>query len=91
MAADGTNSFRVEYSTNGGGAWNTVFSHPDITSPTSSSSEVTLSNSQDLTQVQVRDRLFAAGNTGSASVTASVSNVQVEVMVADNLAPRGMM
>lgn len=79
------NQFQVQYSTNGGGAWNTVFNHVNITSLTNSSSTVALSTSQDLTQVRVRDFLEGlGGNPGeTGSVTASISNIRVEVTLVD--------
>lgn len=81
-----SNSFRVQYSVNGGGAWNTVFDHGDVVSPTTSSSQVSITLPQDITQIQVRDRLQAtatADASDSASITASISNIRVEVVAQD--------
>lgn len=80
------NQFQTQYSLNGGGSWNTVFNHTNITSSTSSNSTVSLSVSQDLTQVQVRDFLEGLGGDPgeTGSVTASVSNIRLEVQVADS-------
>lgn len=81
IANGGTSGFRVQYSTNGGGAWTTALEHFNVTSPTTSNTTVVLSTSQDLTQVQVRGRLQAGGGGvgDSASLTASVSNIRIEV------------
>jgi hypothetical protein len=85
VANGGSNQFRVQYSTNGGGAWTNVFDHLNVTSSTTSSSQVTLSNTQNLTQVQVRDILAASGGDvgDSGSVTASVSNIRIEITTSD--------
>mgnify|MGYP003578142589 CR=1 FL=1 len=82
----GTNLFRIQYSTNGGGAWNTLISHSNVTSasgPTTATQA--LSTSQDLTQVQVRDLIQAAASGGgdSASITGTVANILVEVVLVD--------
>jgi hypothetical protein len=83
VGTDATNVFQVQYSVNGGGAWTNVFVHIDVTSPTSSSSNILLPTA-DPTQVQVRDLIQAIGSdVGIATVTASVSNIQLEVMIAD--------
>jgi hypothetical protein len=79
----GTNNFRIQYSTNGGGAWTDIINHSDVTSLTNSSSSVSLSVTQDLTQVQVRDKLLA--QTGSATLTASVSNIRIEALTVDTV------
>lgn len=82
-----SNEFRVQYSVNGGGAWTTVFTHTDVTSSTSSSSSVALSVSQDITQVQVRDRMQASATndaSDSASITTTISNIRLEVVTADS-------
>lgn len=80
------NEFRVEYSINGGGAWNTVFTHADVVAPTTSSSQVTITLPQDTTQVQVRDRMQATATadiSDSASITTTVSNIRLEVVTVD--------
>jgi hypothetical protein len=84
---DGTTSFRVQYSINGGGAFTTIFDHIDVAAPNSASSETTLPNpSQDITQIQVRDRLQASStpDVGGVTLTTSISNIQVEVTLADS-------
>lgn len=81
-AAPGTNQFRIQYSINGGGAWITLRNDTGITAPTSGTESVTLSNAQDLTQVQVRDLMKANGGgapEGSASITTTISQVRIEV------------
>jgi len=79
-----SNGFAVEYSLNNGSTWNFLFNHTDITSSSSGSDEVSLSTSQDLTQVRLRDSLTVAANVGnSAQVTASISNIRIEVITQD--------
>ncbi len=79
-----SNQFLVEYSTNGGGAWTTLRNDTQVTSSSSGTDSATLSTSQDLTQVQVRDKLFAGSVGGeSASLTATVSGIQIEVVTQD--------
>lgn len=80
------NSFRVQYSINGGGAFTTIFDHTDVTSPTTSSSQVTITIPQDVTQVQVRDRMTATATvdpSDNASITTSISNIRLEVVAVD--------
>ena len=81
--ADGNNSFRIQYSVNGGGAWNTIFLHSDISAPANNSEDINLPLPLDLTQVQVRDRMTAQAATIAATVLTSVSNIQVEVTISD--------
>lgn len=83
----GTNQFLVQYTLNGGGAWNTSVNRINFTSsqgPTVVS--VSLSTTQDLTQVQVRDLIDAAtvdiGD--AASATATVSDIQIEIVTTDS-------
>jgi hypothetical protein len=83
-----SNEFRVQYSINGGSNWNTIFDHTGFQDSASNNNEqVTLSNSQDLTQVQVRDLLFtqSTAEDGSA-MTATVSNIRIEVEQSGGLA-----
>src|SRR5262249_10914960 len=54
------NDFSIEYSVNGGSSWTTLRDALNIQSPSSGSSQATLSNVQDLTQVKVRDSLTAS-------------------------------
>jgi hypothetical protein len=84
IANGGANGFRIQRSIDGGGAWTDVFNHLNVTSSTTSTSQVALSTSQDLTLVQVRVRLQASGSGvgDSGSVTASVSNIRIEVVTA---------
>lgn len=79
------NTFQVEYSLNGGGSWITAFTHHAIVASQNLSFSVGLSPSQDLTQVRVRDLLRASSfDVGdSVSVTASVSNLRLEVTMPD--------
>jgi len=74
------NLFQIEYSLNGGSSWTGLHSAADIESSSSGTSEVVLSPTQNISQVQVRDTLNAVGAVGeSASVTASVSGIRIEV------------
>ncbi len=75
------NGFVLEYSLNGGGAWTTIASRSNFTSsqgPTTFS--LALSAGQDLTQVQVRDRLTTSSNdiNDSASATVTIADIQIE-------------
>jgi hypothetical protein len=84
---DGNTSFRVQYSLDGGGAFITIFDHLDVAAPNSANSETTLANpSQDITQIQVRDRLQATStpDVGGVILTASISNIVVEITLADS-------
>jgi hypothetical protein len=84
-AGSKSNRFQVEYSLNNGSTWNTLFVHVGITSPSSGSNQVILSSAQNLTQVQVRDTLIVNANDPGtdAELTASVSNIRLEVTYAD--------
>lgn len=74
------NDFLIEYSLNGGGSWNVLHSASDITSSSSGTVEAVLTATQDISQVRVRDNLSAfLLNGDSASLTASVSDIQLEV------------
>jgi len=79
------NLFQIQYSLNGGSSWNTLKSALNITSSSSGTSTQSLSITQSLAQVQVRDLLEAVGNDAgdTAAVTASVSNIRVEVVTVD--------
>lgn len=84
--AGASNLFRVSYSVNGGSSWTDAVNRESFTSsqgPTVLS--VTLSIAQDTSQVQVRDVLIVATNDNgeSASATATISGVQVEVLTQD--------
>lgn len=75
------NGFTLEYSLNNGGSWTSIASRSDFTAsegPTTFS--VALSAGQDLTQVQVRDRLTTLTNdiNDIASVTATIADIQIE-------------
>lgn len=85
---DTFNRFQLEYSLNGGGAWNSVVDRINYTaSQGPTEAVITLPLTQDLTQVQVRDIITATvsfpaiGQTVTAAAT--ISNIKVEVIVAD--------
>lgn len=80
---DSDNDFRLEYSLNGGGAWNTAFSHTDVVNPASGSVNISIPRTQDLTQFRVRDLLDAQYNGIGANLTGSISNIRLEVTIAD--------
>lgn len=80
------NAFTLEYSVNGGGAWTGIVSRTHFTAsqgPTTAS--VALSTSQDLTQVRVRDLISTStvSNGESASCTATIANIKIEVVTVD--------
>jgi hypothetical protein len=80
------NAFTLEYSINGGGAWTGAVSRTHFTAaqgPTTFS--VALSTSQDLTQVRVRDLISTStvSNGESASCTATIANIKIEVVTID--------
>lgn len=79
------NQFLIEYSLNGGSSWTALLNHEFVTSSSTSTASFTLSISQDLSQVQVRDFLTAqkVGGT-SATMVATPSNIRIEVQTADN-------
>lgn len=81
-----SNSFRVQYSVDGGGAFTTIFDHADVVAPNSGSSQVTITIPQDITQVQVRDRMQATATvdlSDNASITTSISNIRLEITTVD--------
>lgn len=74
----GTNQFLIQYSVNGGSNWTDAVNQSPLVGATGAQSfSVGLSTSQDTSQVQVRDKLFA--QTGAATLTASISNIRLEV------------
>ena len=78
-----SNQFRVQYSINGGSNWNSVFDHQQFQGSSSNNGEeVILSNSQDLSQVQIRDLMSVTSTAEeAASMTATVSNIKIEVVI----------
>jgi hypothetical protein len=81
-----TNQFLLEYSLNGGGGWTPIVNRIDFESSQGPTvAEVTLPLTQDLTQVQVRDLIRAGGNLSvdPVSATATITDIKVEVTVAD--------
>lgn len=84
-AANASNDFKLGYSLNGGGAWTNFFDHVNITGAGSGTAQVSLSVTQDLTQVRVRDFLEGESDLLGAigTVTATVSAIRIEVTTAD--------
>lgn|SRR5262245_42902525 len=82
LGGGGQNAFTVEYTVNGGANWSIALLRENFTASNSAPISVALSNTVDTTQVQVRDLLEtdAPGGADSASVTATVSGIQVEVV-----------
>jgi len=79
-----SNLFEIDYSINGGSTFPLLRQDTLIQSLSSGTSSVSLSLTQDLTQVRVRDTLDAIGVAGeSASVTVTISNIRIEVQIAD--------
>ena len=79
-----SNSFRLQYSVNGGGVWTNIFEHLNVTASSSGGEQVVITLPQDLTQIQVRDRLQATSSVDTtASVTGSISNIRLEVTTVD--------
>lgn len=81
-----TNRFQLQYSLNGGGAWNDIVDRVDFeASQGPTVAEVSLPLTQDLSQVQVRDIITAGGvaSVDPVSATATISDIKVEVTVAD--------
>lgn len=77
-------SFAIDYSLNNGSSWNNIISHVSVTAPNSGSEDVNIVP-QDITQIQVRDTLNAFDiNGGQADLTASVSDIRLEIQIADS-------
>lgn len=85
---DTFNEFHIQYSLNSGSSWTAVRLDQFVTSSSSGTQSVALSTSQDLTQVLVRDSLTAV-KTGavSATLTATISGIQIEAEVPDLARP----
>lgn len=80
------NSFTLDYSTNNGSSWTNAVSRTHFTAsqgPTTVS--VSLSATQDLTQVRVRDTIATStvSNGESATCTVTIANIKIEVVTAD--------
>lgn len=78
-----TNTFRLQYTLNGGGAWTTAVERLNFTSaqgPTVFS--VGLSVSQDISQVQARvlHQVTTVDGADIATITATIASIQLEVV-----------
>lgn len=87
LANAGGNTFTISYSLNGGSSWTNAVNRVNFTTsegPTTFS--VALSAGQDISQIQVRDLLDAnaPGAGDSASVTATVSDIKLEIVTVDH-------
>lgn len=80
-----SNLFLLQYTIDGGSNWIDIVNRADfetLEGPTIA--DINLSLTQDLTQVQVRDRIQANSILGDpASCTATISDIKIEVIVAD--------
>lgn len=77
------NSFSIEYSLNNGSSWNTVISHAGVVNPDSGNETINIPP-QDISIIQVRDTISASDiNGGQADLSASVSDIKLEVTVDD--------
>ena len=82
LEGDGENEFIFEYSTNNGLSWTTAVFRSNVTAPASGSVDISLSPSQDLTLVQVRDRLIVRPTEGigfDAHISGAISLIHIEV------------
>ena len=78
------NEFLIQYSLNGGSSFSNLLDDQFVTSSSSSTASVSIANSQDLTQVRVRDFLTAQKTGGaSATMVAAPSNIRIEIVSAD--------
>ena len=81
-----TNQFVISYSVNGGSSWTAALNASNVSGSSSGSIDVALTLPQDLTQIQIRDSVNAnAAISGSAAITANVSNIRVECTVFDSV------
>jgi len=90
LSGGGSNQFILDYSTNGGGAWTNAVTRTNFTAPEGPTTfSVALSAAQDISQVQVRaDYLVGGAEVGdSASITATIANIKLEVTVRDEASP----
>lgn len=82
----GTSLFLISYSINGGSSWINLVVKDNPINLDSGTSEVVLSIGQNISQIQVRDSIQAdaalAGD--AASITASVSDIKIEVTLSDS-------
>jgi RHS repeat-associated protein len=83
----GANDFILSYSLDNGSSWNTLLWHSLISANDFGTAQVSLPSTQDISLVQVRDRLIAgAPPEGFAVVSATVSGIRLEVET-DTTAP----
>jgi len=89
-SADANATFVIEYSLNNGSSWTAVTSQSGVFN-TGASENIALTASQNISQVQVRDRMdteadAVAGtvdnSVAQASVTAEISSIQLELTTA---------
>jgi hypothetical protein len=91
-----SNAIGVEYSLNGGSSWGNLLIDGNVTGSHSGTASVSLPAGQDPTQVRVRDNIEAIGGGSEldpqvASISASISNIRIEITFGANRIMLGMM
>jgi len=81
-----SNTFRLQYTLNGGGAWTDIVNRVDFTTaqgPTTATIPLTLP--QDTSMIQVRDFLRAdtLPDGGTVTATATIANIAIDVVTID--------
>jgi hypothetical protein len=80
LSGGGSNIFRIEYSVDGGSNWTAMLTQTNVTGAASGTASASLSSSQNINLIQVRDFMRASvSGSGSASIGVSISDVRVEV------------
>lgn len=81
VVIDISNSFRVQVSVDNGSNYSSALQHNNVVAPNSASVSLALNNAADISQIKVRDRLQATSTSdvGGASLTASISNIRIEI------------
>ena len=79
------NDYLLEYSVNNGGSWSTLLNRSNFTSQVVQTNSVSLSLTQDLTQVLVRETNFAFSTDPgeSGQVASTTSNIRIETVLSD--------
>lgn len=80
------NFFEVDYSLNGGSSWNLGFIHNNVAAPGSGTFSQSISTSQDIGLIQIRD-VFSANGAGTDQIFITISNVRLEVEILPDSPP----